>query len=498
MRTWLCSTSVLLLAILTLTPRSSPAADSPYLNIAKRTADTLLEHAVDHWGPQKTAMVASVLDRKTLEPPVKMPGSPGGNRQSDRSVPYGSNANLQQNLYLGWIHLSRITGDRRYAAAAEGAMVDFLRITQNSETGLVAWGEHLCWDLNEEKTASQAPGRLIHEPKRKLLFFDLLYDREPERVLAFAQGLWEHQIADHKTGNFSRHAGYEHHGPGRDYDFAKEGSYFIDCWSRAYQKSRKPVFQEAVEVLVRRYLGKLNAHNLIALDSTADEGRADVTVCSDMLSLAVEAHDAASRMEGPVVAQLNELVARIDRGILALPHSPNDPERGFVCYAQRSAGTVGNYRGRPGWSRAWDMGYGIKPTSMIALLCNRRQSQLKTGPQADAYRTLVLQAADGYCKCQPSPKEADLWPSEYGMAIFTELAALRLTATPAYLDRARQLADQAIAIFWDRDNPLPRASTKAKHYENITCADTLVLALLALHEHVAGLAPEIPISDLDR
>ena len=97
-------------------------------------------------------------------------------------------------------------------------------------------------------------------------------------MLAFAQGLWDHQIRDHKTGNFSRHAGYEHHGPGLDYDFAKEASYFIDCWSRAYQKSRKDVFREPVEVLARRYLGKLNEHNLIALDSTADPGRADVTV----------------------------------------------------------------------------------------------------------------------------------------------------------------------------------------------------------------------------
>ena len=166
--------SIFVLAFLGFGSMSCEAGDSPYLQVAKRTADTLLEHGVDHWGSQKTGMVASVLDRQTLEPPEKMPGSPGGNRQSDRCVPYGSNANLQQNLYQGWIHLSRITGDSRYAKAAEAAMVDFLRVTQNPETGLLAWGEHLCWDLKEEKAASQAPGRLIHEPKRKLLFFDLI------------------------------------------------------------------------------------------------------------------------------------------------------------------------------------------------------------------------------------------------------------------------------------------------------------------------------------
>lgn len=474
------------------------AADTPYLEVVRRTADALLKHGLDRWGPRHTAMIASLLDRKTLAPPAQMPKSPGGNRQSDRCVPYGSNANLQQNLYLAWIHLSRLTGDPRYATAGEDAMADLFRVTQHPDTGLLAWGEHLCWDLNEDRAASQLPGRLIHEPKRKLLLFDKLYQREPDRVLAFAQGLWDHQIADKKTGNFSRHAGYDRHGPGRDYDFAKEASYFIDCWSRAYQKSRRPAFQEAVQVLARRYLGKLNQHNLIALDSTGQAGRDDVTVCSDMLSLAVEAHDAAARMEGPTSVLLAELVARIDRGILSLPHAPDAPQRGMVCYAQRSAGTVGSYRGRLGWSRFWDMGYGIKPASMIANLCNRRQMQLATGAQAESYRGLVRRTADGYLTNHPAPKESDLWPSEYGMAIFLELAAFRLTTAPKYLEHARTLANQAVAIFWEGGQLLPRASTKAKHYESITGVDTLMLALLALHEHVAGFAPEIAISDLDR
>jgi hypothetical protein len=480
------------------TPSVAPAADTPYLVVVRRCADTLLDKGVDHWGPRKTALIASVLDRTTLMPPSTMPKSPGGNRQGDRCVPYGSNANLQQNLYVTFFHLSRITGDPRYGTAATAAMVDLFRVTQNPETGLLAWGEHLCWDLKKGQAATQAAGWMIHEPKRKLLFFDMLYEREPKRVLDFAEGLWENQIADHKTGNFSRHAGYEHHITRRDYDFAKEGSYFIDCWSRAYEKTHKPLFQEAVRVLAGRYLHKLNEHNLMDFDSTGLKGRADVAFSSDMLSLAIEAQDAVPRMDGPTAATLNDLVARIDRGILALPHAPDDPERGFVCYAQTSTGKLGSYRDRPGWSRSWDMGYGIKPTSMIALFCNRRQAQLKIGPQAEAYRSLVLKAAEGYRKSDPSPKTSDLWPSEYGMAIFTELAAFRLVPTPAYLDRAKALADQAIEIFFDQGNPLPRASTKSKHYENITCADTLLLALLALHEQVSGQAVEIAISDLDR
>jgi len=473
------------------------AAESPYLEVVRRSADALIEHAVDRWGPQKTAMIASMLDRTKLAPPRSMPPSPGGNRQSDRCGPSGSNACFQQNLARAMGHLSRPTGEPRYAAAATAAMVDFLRITQHPDTGLLAWGEHLCWDLEKECAATQS-GKLTHEPKRKLLLFDLLYEHEPQRVLQFARGLWEHQIRDPKTGNFSRHAAYDRHAPGSNYDFAKEGSYFIDCWSRAYEKRRDPVFQEAVRVLAKRYLGKLNEHDLMDFDSTGQKGRADVAFSSDMLSLALEAHGAADRMDDQSAALLRDLVGRIDRGVLALPHAPEDPKRGFVCYAQTSTGKLGTYRDRPGWSPPWGMGYGLKPTSMIALLCHTRQAQLGSGPQVEAYRGLVLRAADAYCVCDPAPEEVDLWPSEYGMTIFTEIAAFRLSGKAAYLDRARVLAERAIAVYWDGGNSLPRASSKTKHYEDITGADTLILSLLALHEHVSGLKAEIPISDLDR
>ena len=84
------------------------------------------------------------------------------------------------------------------------------------------------------------------------------------------------------------------------------------------------------------------------------------------------------------------------------------------------------------------------------------------------------------------------------MAILLELAAYRLTASQVYLDAACQLADDAIAVLWDGDRVLPRASTRTHYYDVISYADTLMLSLLALHEHVAGLDPQVPISDLNR
>src|SRR5262249_51194648 len=150
-------------------------------------------------------------------------------------------------------------------------------------------------DIDKNKT---------HEPKRKFIYFDYLHALDPERTLKYARGLWEHQIADHKTGNFSRHAKYDRHGPGHDYDFAKEGGYFIDTWSRAYAKSHEPVSAEAVQVLARRYLGRMSDLGLLSLDSTKRPEWLNTCVALYLVALAVECSDAAPRMDAESAAIL--------------------------------------------------------------------------------------------------------------------------------------------------------------------------------------------------
>ena len=60
------------------------------------------------------------------------------------------------------------------------------------------------------------------------------------------------------------------------------------------------------------------------------------------------------------------------------------------------------------------------------------------------------------------------------------VGAHRITGDPRYLEAATAFADQAIAIFLDDGSPLPRASSRSEHYEAITRADTMMMALLKL------------------
>ncbi|HEX4132416.1 MAG TPA: hypothetical protein VHZ24_20465 [Pirellulales bacterium] len=495
---------VVVLAIFGIrTSAAEPAtstATSPYLDVVRRTVDALLRTAVDRFGKQQSGMILSVLDRENATPLTKLPSPPAGVRQGDRCGPGGSNANLQQDLYRSMFHLSRLTGDPQYAEAARDALLDFLRIAQSPETGLLAWGEHMFWDCVDDCPGTLY-GKQIHEPKRKILYFDLWYDADPERTLRYARGLWDHQIFDHKTGNFSRHASYDKHDPRKDFDFAKEGSYFIDCWSKAYEKSRDPVYQEAVRVLTTRYLGRANPKTrLLDCDSSKDPARVNLCVALWSISLAMESAPAAKRMDAETSKLLEQLATEQDDAFLALPHDFSSPDRGFICYCFADTGKARERAEKKsnGYSRHWSMGYGINPTSMFALLSNTRQAQLGNDPRAEKYRKLVVEGADVYRRETPNPKNDDLWAGEYGMAIFTELAAYRLTKRTEYLEAAQRLADESIAVFWDRGAPLPRASSKTKYYDCISYPDTLLLSLLALHEAVAGLTPRVEISDLNR
>jgi hypothetical protein len=85
----------------------------------------------------------------------------------------------------------------------------------------------------------------------------------------------------------------------------------------------------------------------------------------------------------------------------------------------------------------------------------------------------------------------------FAHAISTQAAAYRFTGKPVYLKEAQRLARLAVVLFW-QDNPLPRASLKTGHYETITGADSLALALLEVHVIVSGSDVAVPSNTIDR
>ena len=134
---------------------------SSYLEVAKGFAETLLSDAHDVYGDKHTGIFLSIMNRTPTEAyELRMPPEPGGIRAGDRDSMHGSNMNMMQNIYRSFYALSKLTGDDKYASAADRALKDFIDLAQSPVTGLLAWGEHISFDL-----MSDSGGNIANGPK---------------------------------------------------------------------------------------------------------------------------------------------------------------------------------------------------------------------------------------------------------------------------------------------------------------------------------------------
>jgi hypothetical protein len=108
------------------------------------------------------------------------------------------------------------------------------------------------------------------------------------------------------------------------------------------------------------------------------------------------------------------------------------------------------------------------------MLCALRYEQIED----PRYRKLFLAAVDGYLSSEPDETIA-LYPGALGDAIALLISAYRTTHDDKYLKQADHFGERAVATFFGT-GPFPRASSKHDHYEAITRADTLAMAMLDL------------------
>src|SRR5262249_40055739 len=107
-----------------------------FLDVVRRYADTMIERGRDTYGPQKSGLLLSALDRTTLAPLKVRAAPPGGIRRGDRpGRPWvemnGANPMLDQNLLRVFYTLSEITGDTRYAKTADEELTWFFNNTMS-------------------------------------------------------------------------------------------------------------------------------------------------------------------------------------------------------------------------------------------------------------------------------------------------------------------------------------------------------------------------------
>jgi beta-glucosidase len=454
-----------------------------YMGLVRRYADTLIEHCRDTYGSEHSPLFGVTLDRRTLKPfdeagrrmlfEIRLADWENwGIRNGDRCFS-GSNVMHDQDLFQVLYALTELTGEKRYAAEADRTLAWFFNNCQSPETGLLAWGEHIAWDFfTEQVSSNRGEQNPIHEFAEPWMLWERSFDLAEDACIRYAKGLWEHQIGDHATGDFSRHAGYKWHETGTGTGFPRHGGFYIPVWATAYERTAAPVFLKAIETLLGHF--ERTAHPETGAIPCCWNERDKTILWSDSnLSLAIDLWDASEHVPARLRDRMRERALRTDQVYLSLPHDLSPEGRGFVCRANTE--TLQEHEiDKPTMSDLWATSYGSPSDAPLALLCYTRYQQV----QHPGLRKLVLQAAARYFISEPEQVEG-LHPVTLGEVITLLMVAADLKEDPRYLDRADHFARKSIELFL-RDGPLPAVTPRYRHYESISGADTLMKSLLEL------------------
>ena len=438
--------------LLTLVLSAEGQEDS--LKSVRAYADAMVAHSQG-----SPPLFAETLDRQTMRllegPLLKKAAAMGydewGIRAHDRML-NGANPQHDQNLYQILYALTQVTGNPKYAAAADRSLKFFLESCQAPATGLYYWGEHAGWDLSTNRPGKYSSGD-THEFFRPWVLWDKCWKLAPDSCRRFAQGLWEHQIGDHQTGAYSRHAAISKHGPGTTAPYPRHGGMYLETWAKAYAQTKDPLFLKAVETLVdgleenRRNGGLTTSRNR---DPQQPSG-----ILFDV-SLAISLGEAAPLLPEPAAGKLRDIAAQHDA-------------------EYTKAKTTNPLKIAPD-ANLWSDGYGGAGGEIASQACTAMVRYRQVG--GGAYRQTVLDSAAAYLD-RDIQLSFPIYPGTLGKVILLMLNAHQLSGEAKYLDRAGKLAVQSATLFLN-GSPLPKATHLHNHYEAITMGDTLMMALLQL------------------
>ena len=463
----------------------APVPKSPYLPIVYRYADTMLEQGRDTYGPQKTGLFLSALDRSTVTPPTNRPPAPIGIRENERvatkdTTLLGANPQHDENLLRLLYTLSELSAKPKYREAADAELKWLLQMETSLAAQFLAWGGRLSWNvIKDEPALADDRSAAARDWFRPWMLWDRCYSLAPEASERVALALGAGWVPTGKSAGLGRNTDLNSPVGNEETVAPRQAGFCIRTWAVAYAQTKDDRFCAGIDALLDQLEKKRSSKTGERHATNSNES------ASSRLSLAIDCNGAAHLVPEVQAARLRAFAAREDEIFCAWPH---DLKR-RTGFAGEPAAVKPDHRPTP----LWNADNGGNTTARVGMMCVARYEN--TGKLA--YRNLIFAAADAYLNSLPAADE-DVWAGTFGQAISLEVAAWRHSAKPAYLESARKLADWAVERFWGT-NALPRASLKTDHYETITGADTLALALVELHLNILHItAVRCPLNTIDR
>lgn len=377
--------------------------------------------------------------------------------------------------------LTKATGIGKYAEEADSALSWFFENCQSETTGLMAWGEHMGWDFINEKpiVGEQSHTEGTHEFYRPWVLWSKVNDLAPGPFRKFARGLWDHQIGDQETGNFSRHALYYEHRPYLDSHYPRHGGFIINTWVNALAFGfENHEMDTAIQTLLRFYSSQRSPYSGGIPAETHYRSEGMMMWPSSNLSLAVDLFQGADKLEESTIAkEMKRQALKCDTVFLNIEHELEMDGQGFATTVNTNTLVPADVRSHSNrvFSRLWATGYGQATDAQMANLCMERYKQVAN----PGYKELIMATADRYLDSEPNI-DFPIYPGTMGDVVWVLLNAYELSGEKNYIHRANYFAEKSIEMFLDDNSPLPKASTHHDHYEAITRGDTLMMALLRL------------------
>ena len=123
---------------------------------------------------------------------------------------YISSPAAQHILYRSLDYMTQLSGDEKYRDAAKDAIA-YLFDHFTADNGLIKWGGHSSIDLSTYTSIGENGTEedcTIHELKDHFLYFDMMYDVNPEATERYIKSIWLAHFKDWDDFYFNRHAKY--------------------------------------------------------------------------------------------------------------------------------------------------------------------------------------------------------------------------------------------------------------------------------------------------
>ena len=446
------------------------AADSPgapYLAVTQKFADTLLDRGLDIYGPRKTAIWCGVIHVDTYLIPQKaneVPAPPGV-RGSDRSVG-GCNMYQDVSTMRAFRTLSKVSGIPKYEKAVIDYARDYLAVAQDPVTGMLAWGEHLYYNVHEDRVG----GRAFHEMLEWTPPLDLLWEANPEATAREIAALKYHFLGEEPDASgwiFNRHSDFgkpQYQLPESSQPWIKHSSLYAYAYKFLYSRTKEKQWLDRSLGIGTLYWNHRNPATDLTVGCIGD--KRPFAQNAEMISAAHSNYWLlkASQLE-PGTPMLREQAVAMFK---AYDRYAWDPKSKRYCAAVKTDGTKIKAKPADPWKFSYGGGGSLIPYGRVAAYFARTE---KDPVFRDALIRVVTVANN-------SPLPEVFTPQEIGFGIHLNLDAYELTEDKIYLQEADRLGKVALSKLWA--GGLFRRTPGDSYYEAKVGPGDLVSALLRL------------------